>query len=120
MTKIEDIKQIDRSTPDGRLLWAALVELTTKLYPNLTPYQVLAKLEYVASINEQEPVDYPLSSLETEMVKSIQLTSGKMFRDLEQYLKREIETVIIHRIESKIPVHNSIINCVEIKFKPKI
>lgn len=44
MLQISDIHQIDQSTPEGRLLFSALAELTTKTYPDKTPYQVLAKL----------------------------------------------------------------------------
>ncbi len=37
----------DLSTMEGKLLWGALIELTTKLYTNKTPYEVLDLLEEV-------------------------------------------------------------------------
>ena len=42
--KIIDIKDINRKTLEGRLLWAALIKLTTESQTDKTPYEVLEQL----------------------------------------------------------------------------
>lgn len=49
-----DLEKIDLSTHEGRLLQAALVELTTTIHKNMTPYQVISYLYEIANRNEPE------------------------------------------------------------------
>lgn len=46
--KTISLEQIDRSTHEGRLLWAALIELTTTVHTDKTPYEVIELLYKVA------------------------------------------------------------------------
>lgn len=43
---ITDLNEIDRDTKEGRLLFAALVKITTEILTDKTPYEVLGMLEY--------------------------------------------------------------------------
>lgn len=70
MTQITDINQIDRSTPEGRLLWAALIELTKKLHSNKTPYQVIGKLNDIARQGDHEITDRNKLSAEQQKYKA--------------------------------------------------
>lgn len=49
MQKITDLKEIDRSTKEGRLLFAALAKITTESQPSKTPYEVLQQLHELAT-----------------------------------------------------------------------
>ena len=44
-----DLKLIDRTTKEGRLLFAALVKITTESQTDKTPYEVLEQLEDLAT-----------------------------------------------------------------------
>jgi hypothetical protein len=46
---ITDLNEIDRTTKEGRLLFAALVKITTESQTDKTPYQVLEQLEDLAT-----------------------------------------------------------------------
>ena len=48
MKVITDLKEIDRTTKEGRLLFAALVKITTESQTDKTPYEVLEQLEDLA------------------------------------------------------------------------
>ena len=45
---ITDLNQIDVTTKEGRLLWAALIKITTECERNKTWYEVLRQLEVIA------------------------------------------------------------------------
>ena len=49
METITDLKEIDRTTKEGRLLFAALAKITTESQTDKTPYDVLEQLEELAS-----------------------------------------------------------------------
>jgi hypothetical protein len=48
-TKKMDLKEIDRTTKEGRLLFAALAKITTESQTDKTPYEVLEQLEDLAT-----------------------------------------------------------------------
>lgn len=58
MKAITDLKQIDRTTKEGRLLFAALAKITTESQTNKTPYQVLEQLEKLASKMDEHTCKY--------------------------------------------------------------
>lgn len=49
MKVITDLKEIDRTTKEGRLLFAALAKITTESQTDKTPYEVLEQLEDLAT-----------------------------------------------------------------------
>jgi len=49
MEVITDLKEIDRTTKEGRLLFAALAKITTESQTDKTPYEVLEQLEDLAT-----------------------------------------------------------------------
>ena len=49
MEVITDLNEIDRSTKEGRLLFAALAKITTESQTDKTPYEVLEQLEDLAT-----------------------------------------------------------------------
>lgn len=49
MEAITDLNEIDRSTKEGRLLFAALAKITTESQTDKTPYEVLEQLEDLAT-----------------------------------------------------------------------
>ena len=49
MEKIKDLNDIDRSTKEGRLLFAALVIITTESKTDRTPGQVIEHLNKLAN-----------------------------------------------------------------------
>ena len=49
MKVITDLNEIDRTTKEGRLLFAALVKITTEIQRDKTPYEVLEQLEELAT-----------------------------------------------------------------------
>lgn len=49
MNIIKDLNQIDRTTKEGRLLFAALAKITTESQTDKTPYEVLEQLEELAT-----------------------------------------------------------------------
>lgn len=57
MEPIKDLNEIDRTTKEGRLLFAALAKITTESQTDKTPYEVLEQLEDLATKidKEQEP-----------------------------------------------------------------
>jgi len=48
-TAVTDLKEIDRTTKEGRLLFAALAKITTESQTDKTPYEVLEQLEDLAT-----------------------------------------------------------------------
>jgi hypothetical protein len=52
---ITDLKKIDTTTKEGRLLFAALTKITTESQTDKTPYQVLEQLEDLATKMEDFP-----------------------------------------------------------------
>lgn len=54
MNRIDDLNKINYQTnPEGRLLFAAIVELTTKLHTDKTPNQVIDRLNEIAVRNDE-------------------------------------------------------------------
>ncbi len=49
MKVITDLNEIDRTTKEGRLLFAALAKITTESQTDKTPYEVLEQLEDLAA-----------------------------------------------------------------------
>lgn len=49
MEVITDLNEIDRSTKEGRLLFAALAKITTESQTDKTPYEVLEQLDDLAT-----------------------------------------------------------------------
>lgn len=49
MKVITDLNEIDRTTVEGRLLFAALAKITTESQTDKTPYEVLEQLEDLAT-----------------------------------------------------------------------
>jgi len=49
MEVITNLKEIDRTTKEGRLLFAALAKITTESQTDKTPYEVLEQLEDLAT-----------------------------------------------------------------------
>lgn len=49
MKVITDLNEIDRTTKEGRLLFAALAKITTESQTDKTPYEVLEQLEDLAT-----------------------------------------------------------------------
>jgi hypothetical protein len=49
MKVITDLKEINRTTNEGRLLFAALAKITTESQTDKTPYEVLEQLEDLAT-----------------------------------------------------------------------
>jgi hypothetical protein len=45
---IEQLNDIDKNTPEGRMLLAAIIQLTTQHFPNKSPDEVIGLLEQVA------------------------------------------------------------------------
>lgn len=39
------IEDINRDTPEGRLLWITIIKMSTELYTSLTPDEILDMLE---------------------------------------------------------------------------
>jgi hypothetical protein len=48
MKPITDLNEIDTSTKEGRLLFAAIAKITTEIETDKTPYDVLEQLEQLA------------------------------------------------------------------------
>lgn len=46
---ITELSQIDRTTQEGRLLFAALAKITVESQTDKTPYEVLEQLEELAT-----------------------------------------------------------------------
>lgn len=49
MKVITDLNEIDRTTKEGRLLFAALAKITTESQTDKTPHEVLEQLEELAT-----------------------------------------------------------------------
>lgn len=43
----------DMTTKEGKLLWAALMEMSTGFYSNFTPYEILHNLQEIVNQNEE-------------------------------------------------------------------
>ena len=54
---IEDIVDIDRSTQEGRLLFAALAKITIEIEPDKTPGEVISQLNKMADDWDSSEVD---------------------------------------------------------------
>lgn len=48
MNRITDLDQIDRTTKEGKLLFASLIKLSTELYTDKTPFEILDELYVLA------------------------------------------------------------------------
>jgi hypothetical protein len=84
MKTITDLNNINRSTNEGRLLFAAIAIITTESQTDKTPYQVLEKLEKLARTMdgiESEPTPQPELSKKTLI--------DEIFRDLENEIITE-------------------------------
>ena len=55
MKVITDLNEIDRTTKEGRLLFAALAKITTESQTDKTPYEVLEQLEDLATKMDEQP-----------------------------------------------------------------
>ena len=54
MKVITDLKEIDRTTKEGRLLFAALAKITTESQTDKTPYEVMEQLEELATAMDDD------------------------------------------------------------------
>ena len=54
MKVITDLKEIDRTTKEGRLLFVALAKITTESQTDKTPYEVLEQLEELATAMDDD------------------------------------------------------------------
>ena len=54
MKVITDLKEIDRTTKEGRLLFAALAKITTESQTDKTPYEVLEQLEELSTAMDED------------------------------------------------------------------
>ena len=48
-----DLNDFDFTSKEGKFLWAALIELTTKLHTNKTPSEVLDLLSVIVKDNKE-------------------------------------------------------------------
>lgn len=118
MIKISDINQIDRSTPEGSLLWAALVELTTQLYSGKTPYQVISKLKDIAAkgeqdVNERNRLDADQQKKKAETEASIKLS----IETFEKNAGRTIESIDLIGVPSFVPGNARMLSSVRLNLK---
>lgn len=61
-----DLNKINRKTPEGRLLFAALAKITTESQTDKTPYEVLDQLEELADKMDEGERNTYLESVEVE------------------------------------------------------
>ena len=71
MKVITDLKEIDRTTKEGRLLFAALAKITTESQTDKTPYEVMEQLEELAAAMDD---DRPLMTNDRPLMTKNQLT----------------------------------------------
>lgn len=80
MNKITDLKQINQDSPEGRLLMAAIIQLTTHHFPQKTPYDVLELLEGVA-VNCVDEVKNTCSTKSISSLKPFDVAIEKHFQN---------------------------------------
>lgn len=68
---ITDLNQIDVKTPEGRLLWAALIKITTETDRNKTPYEVLQKLEDIAVAVDNNNIISQIDNYDSKITPSM-------------------------------------------------
>lgn len=118
MIKISDLNQIDRSTPEGRLLWAALIELTTRLHTDKTPYQVINKLNDIARQGDQDINEKNRLSTQQQKDKIAAEHNVLLYLDaFEQSAGRIIESIDVIGVDSFIPTKGRKITSVRFNLK---
>lgn len=77
-------QQINRETVEGKLLFAALIELTTRLHTNWTPDEVIKRLWEIhkntetANVRTDCGVASPVSLFQTALNRSVQKTKDQL------------------------------------------
>ena len=94
MEVITDLNEIDRSTKEGRLLFAALAKITTESQTDKTPYEVLEQLEDLATKMDMN-IDKMIEKLEEKYSSLLnEYSKGNVNNEVMQIYRSQMKNVL--------------------------